>query len=72
MPRPIKVCVACRRKKPSPARGLCEACYEVARRSVNDGSTTWAVLEELKLAKPLFKSPFRAAMAASTHTRKES
>ena len=44
-----KKCLCCPRE--SWKRGLCTACYQMARRSVLNGETTWAKLVEAKLAR---------------------
>jgi hypothetical protein len=54
-------CLCCKEKRPVRGRGLCDACYEAARRAVNAGETTWAALEKKKLAKPGVMSAFRQA-----------
>lgn len=68
--RPVRICVCCKEKKPVRGRGLCDSCYEAARRAVNAGDTTWVDLERRKLSKPGVVSKFRAALAKATKRTK--
>lgn len=65
MAKPKRICLGCKKPKAPRSRGLCDSCYATARRAVNAGDTSWAELEKLKLAAPLIRSPFRAALSKS-------
>jgi hypothetical protein len=53
-------------------RGVCGSCYQVARRAINRGESTWAQLEESGLINSSHagsgRDAFRAALAAATNT----
>lgn len=60
-----RICCCCK-KNEILARGLCNACYCIARRSISRGETTWTKLEKSGDAQPRQMTAMRKAIASSS------
>ena len=65
----VKTCLTCSNKATS--RGLCRACYSIARLRVNSKVTTWKWLEDHDLALPSSKPERKSKFTAAFDTAQE-
>lgn len=52
-----------------PSRGICQSCYQTAKRLVDTHETTWEALQAMGLIRPVMSvrvSPMRAAFIAAS------
>ncbi len=63
--RSKRICLGCKEDKPERGRGLCDACYESARRKVAAKKETWRKLINRGLALPVKETAFDRALKQS-------